>query len=201
MILFAVGSRIQACKLFEILLPYCSFGYYFYMEFKSARLCLKVKLYMSAAEMIIEPAQNTRDGLELEPKYAAMMQQVVGRISTRPGGTQEMGPAHEAAEYRRLKPTNRHTSALTGPDEERIVAPGTLNLAQIHELFHLYQQAQVEGQQEKPVDTQFLAQKFNVDVVLLEKVLHFSSLPEKPKQDAGNQRIDPSQRKSGGLET
>jgi hypothetical protein len=112
-----------------------------------------------------------------------------------------LSQAHEAAEYRRPKPTNRHTSALTGPDEERIVAPGTLNLAQIHELFHLYQQAQVEGQQEKPVDTQLLAQKFNVDLVLLEKVLHFSSLPEKPKQDAGNQRIDPSQRKSGGLET
>jgi hypothetical protein len=92
MILFAVGSRIQAYKLFEILLPYCSFGYFFYMEFKNARLCLKATLYISAAEMIIEPAQNMRDGLEIDPKYAAMMQQVVGRISTRPGGTQEMGP-------------------------------------------------------------------------------------------------------------
>ncbi|CAK9237647.1 unnamed protein product [Sphagnum jensenii] len=169
----------------------------------AARVRQSVEIIPQAPEpqMIIEPAQNTRDGLELDPKYASMMQQVVGRISTRPGGTQEMGPAHEAAEYRRPKPTNRHTSALTGPDEERVVAPGTLNLAQIHELFHLYQQAQVEGQQEKPVDTQFLAKKFNVDVVLLEKVLQFSSLPDKPKQDAGNQRIDPSQQKSGGLET
>jgi hypothetical protein len=54
MIFFAIKSRIHAIKLFEILLHDCNFFYCFYIEFENARLCLKVKSYVSAIEMIIE---------------------------------------------------------------------------------------------------------------------------------------------------
>lgn len=115
-----------------------------------------------------------------DPRYSAMVQQVVGKISTRPGGTQEMGNAQVTAEFRRPRPSNRRTSAATGPDEEKVVAAGTLNIAGIQEALRLFQGIRAEGEkvQEKPMDVKSLAEKFNVNVVLLERVLKYTSLPE-----------------------
>jgi hypothetical protein len=67
---------------------------------------------------------------------------------------------HAVAECTRPKLTNQRTYALTGgPDEEYIVAPGTLNPALIREVFLLYL-GQVAGQQ-KPWDAQYLAIKID----------------------------------------
>ena len=40
--------------------------------------------------MIIEPKQNLGDWDRGDPNYSAMVQQVVGKITTRPGGEAEM---------------------------------------------------------------------------------------------------------------
>ena len=77
------------------------------------------------------------------------------------------------AEYRRPKPANRQTSAATGPDEEKVVAAGTLNIAGIREALQMHQ--------EEPMDVKILAAKFNVDAVLLDKVLRYTSLPLPPQ--------------------
>lgn len=63
------------------------------------------------------------------------------------------------------------------------MAAGTLNIAGIQEALRLYQ-GLGEGQ-EKPLDVKTLAAKFDVDVVLLEKVLHYTSLPV-PSQKSQN---------------
>lgn len=94
--------------------------------------------------------------------------------------------AHVTAEFHRPKPTNRHTTAATGPDEVKVVASGTLNISGIRDVFLLYQ-AHAEGRREKSNDVTFLAQKFNVDRELLERVLRFNSLPDTPRPDLSPQ--------------
>lgn len=90
------------------------------------------------------------------------------------------GQAQVTAEFRRPRPSNRRTSAATGPDEEKVVAAGTLNIAGIQEALRLFQGIRAKGEkvQEKPMDVKSLAEKFNVNVVLLERVLKYTSLPE-----------------------
>lgn len=141
---------------------------------QTLRQSVEVRPEAPEPQRIIEPEPIKGEWDRSDPRYS-MMVQVVGKIITRPGGEQEMGSAHVTAEFRRLKPANRHTSAATGPDEENVVGAGTLNIAGIQEALRLYQ-GLGEGQ-EKPLDVKTLAAKFNVDVVLLEKVLHYTSLP------------------------
>ncbi|KAG0612315.1 hypothetical protein M758_6G018100 [Ceratodon purpureus] len=150
---------------------------------QTVRQSVEVKPQAPEPQRIIEPELIKGEWDRGDPKYSMMVQQVVGKISTRPGGNQEMGNAHVTAEFRRPKPANRHTSAATGPDEEHVVATGTLNLAGIQEALRLYQ-GLGEGQ-EKPLDVKTLAAKFNVDAVLLEKVLLYTSLPV-PSQESQN---------------
>ncbi|KAJ7554570.1 hypothetical protein O6H91_06G145900 [Diphasiastrum complanatum] len=139
------------------------------------RQSLEVKPTPPEPHPIVEPMQNLVGWDYSDPKYAAMVRQVVGRITTRPGGKPEMGEAEITAEYRRPKPVNRHTSAATGPDDDIPVNPGTLNLRQLRELFLLYQ-GQADGQ-EKPLDFETLAKKYKLDVVLVEKMLRHTALP------------------------
>lgn len=63
-------------------------------------------------------------------------------------------------------PKDRHTTVLSGPSEEEIVKPGTLNVAHLRELFIFCHES--EG---KPVDVESLAAKFQVDPVLMRRVL------------------------------
>lgn len=83
--------------------------------------------------------------------------------------------AHVSAEFRRPKPMNRHTSAATGPDEEKVVTSGSLNIAGIREVLLLHQGLS-EGQ-EKPLDAEALSKKYNVDVELLEGLFRYTTLP------------------------
>jgi len=149
----------------------------------TVRHSVEVKPQAPEPQRIIEPEPIQGEWDRGDPKYSAMMQQVVGKITTRPAGGQEMGSAHVTAEFRRLKPANRHTSAATGPDEEKVVAAGTLNIAGIHEALRLYQ-GLGEGQEQKSVDVKALAERFNVDVVLLERVFKYTSLPVPQQPDS-----------------
>lgn len=85
--------------------------------------------------------------------------------------------ASEEAYLRRPLPKIRH-SANTGFDEDRAVSSGTLNVGRIRQVFLLYQ-GLVEG--EKSMNAVDLAKKYDVDAVLLEKVLRFHTLPDSGK--------------------
>jgi hypothetical protein len=87
-------------------------------------------------------------------------------------------------------PTDRHTTLLSGPDEDSRESPGTLNHAHIRELFLLYQ-GKADGQ-EKPMDVESLAKKFSVDVELLRKVLRHTTLVhfEAPVASSTAQDVD-----------
>lgn len=77
-------------------------------------------------------------------------------------------------EYTRPMPSDRRTTLRSGPDETSIQAPGKLNHAHIKELFLLHQ-GKADGQV-KPLDVESLAKKFSVDVELLRRVLHHTTL-------------------------
>ncbi|CAM6128195.1 unnamed protein product [Calypogeia fissa] len=145
---------------------------------------------------IIEP-DIAREENRPDQNFVSMSQQIVGSITTRSAGQQEhptfrdgcssstnlfMAQLTTTREYSRPMPADRHTTLLTGPDEDRIHSPGTLNHAHIRELFLLYQGK--ADDQEKPMDVESLAAKFNVDVDLLKRVLCYNSLVhfEKPVQ-------------------
>ncbi|CAM6097467.1 unnamed protein product [Calypogeia fissa] len=130
---------------------------------------------------IIEP-DMAREENRPDQNFVSMSQQIVGSITTRSAGQQEHPTAIIKEEYSRPMPADRHTTLLTGPDEDRIHSPGTLNHAHIRELFLLYQGK--ADDQDKPMDVGSLAAKFNVDVDLLKRVLRYNSLVhfEKPVQ-------------------
>lgn len=83
------------------------------------------------------------------------------------------------AEFRRPKPANRHTSAATGPDEQKVVIPGTLNIEGLREALRLYR----EQQEKKNIDVEALAKKVNVDWLLLQRLVKYTSLPDPPVSD------------------
>lgn len=116
------------------------------------------------------PGDEAREWDKSDPMYSAMVKQLAGNVVTKQG---PKGVDKEAF-FRRPLPKNRHNMGV-GPDENTIVAPGTLNVGHIRQIFLSYQG--LAG--EKPMDAKALAEKYNVDVVLLEKVLQYYAIPEK----------------------
>lgn len=71
-------------------------------------------------------------------------------------------------ELTRPMPMDRHTTLLSGPDEDTVIAAGSLNLKQIREIFILYQ--------EQGMNEESIAKKFNVDAELLKRIFRHTSL-------------------------
>lgn len=107
-----------------------------------------------------------------DPIYKVMIQEIAGNVVNKPGGIQGSG---QGGLHKRPLPTNRHSTF--GAKEDSIVAPGTLNVAHIRQMFLLYQ-GLAEGEK-KTMDARALAEKYNVDFALLQKVLQFYAIPEK----------------------
>ncbi|XP_057430231.1 uncharacterized protein LOC130723268 [Lotus japonicus] len=119
---------------------------------------------------------------ERDPSYDAMLGQMVGRIKSKPGGKSEMGEAFLVEKYRRPMPRLRNTKPDSGGYEERPVPTGTLNVAQLRQIILLH-----NGKAEDhngPMDAHQIAEKFQVDVVQIQRILQFlSEPPEGSKED------------------
>ncbi|KAI4342150.1 hypothetical protein MLD38_026805 [Melastoma candidum] len=113
---------------------------------------------------------------ERDAEYDAMLSQMVGRIRSKPGGMPEMGEASVVEKYKRPLPKLRNTTPDSGRLEDRPVAPGTLNVAQVKQIILLYQ-GKSEGQT-GPMDTREIAEKFRVDAAHVERIVQFLSLPQ-----------------------
>lgn len=116
-----------------------------------------------------------------DPNFVSMSQPIIGTIITRPPGQKEHSIATIKEEYTRPMPADRHTTLLTGPDEDSIKSPGTLNHAHIREVFLLHRGRAIRQER---MDVESLATKFNVDGGLLRRILHYNALVyyEKPAQ-------------------
>ncbi|CAB4262733.1 unnamed protein product [Prunus armeniaca] len=123
---------------------------------------------------------------ERDPSYDAMLNQMVGRIKSKPGGKLEMGEAFVVEKYKRPLPKLRDTKPDSGRYEERPAAPGTLNVAQLRHIILLHQ-----GKAEDhngPMEADQIADKFRVDVAEVRKILQFVSLPP---EDSSKQKNNP----------
>ncbi|KAL2632198.1 hypothetical protein R1flu_016884 [Riccia fluitans] len=120
------------------------------------------------AQVNTGPEQSSFEWEGRDSNFEAMSKKVVGIIKTRPGGRQEMGNAVVTEESTRPKPTDRHTTLQSGPDEESVIAAGTLNMKQIREVFLLYQ--------EQGKNIQSIAEEYNLDHELLKRVFKHTSL-------------------------
>ncbi|XP_027339024.1 uncharacterized protein LOC113852840 [Abrus precatorius] len=110
-----------------------------------------------------------------DPNYDAMLGKMVGRITSKPGGKPEMGEAFLVEKYNRPMPKLRNTKPDSGHYEERPVPAGTLNVAQLRRIMLLH-----EGKADDhdgPMDAHQIAEKFQVDVVQIQRILHFLSQP------------------------
>ncbi|KAL8162803.1 hypothetical protein V2J09_014292 [Rumex salicifolius] len=115
-------------------------------------------------------------GLEdRDPKFNEMLNQMVGRINTKPGGKFEMGEAFVVEKYNRPMPKLRNTNPDSGRYEDRATPPGTLNVAQLRHIMLLYQ-GKAEDH-DGPVSTKDIAARFRLDASQIEKILQFVSLP------------------------
>lgn len=119
---------------------------------------------------------------ERDPKFDAMLGQMVGRITAKPGGKPEMGEAFVAEKYSRPMPKLRNTKPDSGRYEERPVPAGTLNVAQLRHILLLH-----EGKADDhngPMDAHQIAEKYNVDVAQIQRILQFlSQTPEGSSTD------------------
>ncbi|KAG2721489.1 hypothetical protein I3760_02G084500 [Carya illinoinensis] len=122
------------------------------------------------------PEINAENVLEeRDPKYDAMLSQMVGRISSKPGGKLEMGEAFVVEKYNKPMPKLRNTKPDSGGYGERPVPPGTLNVAQLRHVILLHQGK--ADDHEGPMNVQQIAEKFRVDVKQVEGILQFLTLP------------------------
>ncbi|XWS14063.1 hypothetical protein CRYUN_Cryun36dG0091300 [Craigia yunnanensis] len=120
-------------------------------------------------------SNSENDLEERDPKYDAMLSQMVGRISAKPGGKLEMGEAFVPENPSRPLPKLRNTMPESGKYEERPAPPGTLNVKQLQHLMLLHQGK--ADDHNGPMDVQQIAEKFRLDVVQVQRILQFMSLP------------------------
>ncbi|KAI8002613.1 hypothetical protein LOK49_LG08G03182 [Camellia lanceoleosa] len=134
----------------------------------------------------VEPRINAENILEeRDPQYDVMLNQMVGRIKSKPGGKLEMGEASVVENYRRPLPKLRNTNMDSSRYEERPVPPGTLNVAQLRHVILLHQGK--ADDHDGPMDIHQIAEKFRVEVVQIQKILQSVSLPP---EDSSQQRND-----------
>ncbi|KAG5555007.1 hypothetical protein RHGRI_012528 [Rhododendron griersonianum] len=134
----------------------------------------------------VEPRINAENMLEeRDPQYDVMLNQMVGRIKSKPGGKLEMGEASVVDKYKRPMPKLRNTTVDSGRYEERPVPPGTLNVAQLRHIILLHQGK--ADDHSGPMDVHQIAEKFRVDVAQIQKILQSVSLPP---EDSSRKRDD-----------
>ncbi|KAG6764878.1 hypothetical protein POTOM_032367 [Populus tomentosa] len=112
---------------------------------------------------------------ERDTQYDAMLSQMVGRIKSKPGRKLETGEAPVVERYDRPMPKLRNTKPDSGRYEERAVAPGTLNVAQLRHIILMYQGK--ADDHEGPMNIQQIAEKFRLEVAQVQRILQFLSLP------------------------
>ena len=81
-------------------------------------------------------------------------------------------------------PKIRNTTTDTGRYEDRPVTAGTLNVAQLRHMMHLYQGNTDEH--DRPLELKEFAERFRVDVAQLERIFQHVSLP--PEDDDSNKK-------------
>jgi len=77
--------------------------------------------------------------------------------------------------YDRPMPKLRNTKPDSGRYEEKAVAPGTLNVAQLRHIILMYQGK--ADDHEGPMNIQQIAEKFQLEVAQVQRILQFLSLP------------------------
>ncbi|KAI3679613.1 hypothetical protein L2E82_51153 [Cichorium intybus] len=123
------------------------------------------------------PPKNITDDVieERDSEYDAMLNKMVGRIQTKPGGKLETGEAYVVDKYNRPMPKLRNTTPETGRYEHRPAPPGTLNVGQLRHIILLYQ-----GKAEDhngPMDVNQIAERYRLDVGQVQRAVQFLSLP------------------------
>lgn len=125
---------------------------------------------------------------ERDPGYDAMLNKMVGRITSKPGGKLEMGEAYIVEKYNRPMPKLRSSKADTGVNEQK-TSPGTLTAVQLQEIILLHQ-----GKSEEykgSMEVKDIAEKFRINTAHVESIIQFLSMPpenstknDKPENNA-----------------
>ncbi|XP_077240109.1 dynein beta chain, ciliary protein [Tasmannia lanceolata] len=124
----------------------------------------------------IPSVQNVDNVLEeRDPGYDAMLNKMVGRITTKPGGKLEMGEALIVERDKRPMPKLRSTREDAIQHEQKPVPSGTLNLTQVKQILLLHQGK--ADDHDGPMDAHGIAEKFRVDIEHVQRILQFVSLP------------------------
>ncbi|KAJ8766368.1 hypothetical protein K2173_022427 [Erythroxylum novogranatense] len=118
---------------------------------------------------------------ERDPQYDAMLGQMLGRIRSKPGGKAEIGEASVVERYNRPMPKLRNTKTDSGRYEDRPVPPGTLNVTQLRHIILLHQ-GKAEDH-EGPMSIHLIAEKFQLEVAQVERIVQSISLPPEDIQE------------------
>ncbi|KAJ4785917.1 hypothetical protein LUZ62_037163 [Rhynchospora pubera] len=134
---------------------------------------------LGVSDSDVRETTNDGHGTVLEdkdPGYDKMLSFMVGRITSKPGGRPEMGEASIKERYDRPLPKVRSSKADVGGSGQRPLTPGTLTIEHIHQIILLHQGK--SDSQQGPMATKEIAEKFQVDVTVIEKIVQSISLPQ-----------------------
>ncbi|XP_068658715.1 uncharacterized protein [Aristolochia californica] len=131
----------------------------------------------------IQRVQNDSVLAERDPEYDAMLSKMVGRITTKPGGKLEMGEAFIVEKYNRPMPKLRSTEAVAGDNGPKAPPPGTLDIEKLKEILLVHQGK--TSDHKGSMGARQIAEKFNIEVDYVEKMLSYVSLPP---EESGNKR-------------
>ncbi|KAG9444789.1 hypothetical protein H6P81_016129 [Aristolochia fimbriata] len=133
----------------------------------------------------IQRVQNDSVLEKRDPEYDAMLSKMVGRISTKPGGKLEMGEAFIVERYNRPMPRLRRTKAVDGDDGPKAPPPGTLDIAKLKEI--LLEHQGKASDEKGSMNARQIAEKYNVEVEYVEKILSYVSLPSEESGNKSNE--------------
>eukprot|EP00245_Coleochaete_scutata_P016121 TRINITY_DN7419_c0_g1_i1.p1 TRINITY_DN7419_c0_g1~~TRINITY_DN7419_c0_g1_i1.p1 ORF type:complete len:174 (+),score=39.54 TRINITY_DN7419_c0_g1_i1:77-598(+) len=117
---------------------------------------------------IVEPGQNINDWDRDNPNFKMLVQQIVGGVAPRAGGSEATG--QNLARSTRLRPKERGTSVAQGRKRTEI-PPGKLNHSQLKELLRSH-----EERPEDERDAKALAAKFGVEPELVQRIVDHVSI-------------------------
>lgn len=126
----------------------------------------------------------TKEGAVLEerdPGFDAMLNKMVGRITTKPGGKLEMGEAFIVEKYKRPLPKVRSSKADTDFDVKKSTPSGTLTALQLQEIILLHQGK--SNSHQGPMSVHDVAERFRIDVAQVKSIVQFISMPPENNSD------------------
>eukprot|EP00252_Welwitschia_mirabilis_P022435 TRINITY_DN6067_c1_g1_i1.p1 TRINITY_DN6067_c1_g1~~TRINITY_DN6067_c1_g1_i1.p1 ORF type:complete len:190 (+),score=55.36 TRINITY_DN6067_c1_g1_i1:255-824(+) len=130
------------------------------------------------------PGSSTLE--EKDPKYEAMLNELTGRVRVTSVPTTEV---KEGMPMTTTRPLPKKRTPEAGGEKSAVLPPGTIDVPRLRQILLLHE-GKAENQK-LPLDADSIAEKYQLDVLVVQKLLNYVSLavpvePEEKKEEKKN---------------